>query len=160
MTVYNVIIGSGVAAAALVCYGHGRYLAWIAAILASYALSVIYWDLSLPYPEFFAGCCDLLVVMLLAWKARYIWELWLGLLFLTMSFVNLVYFANNLLGASLVSHQFYSGILEVANIAAILLIGGTCSFEKSGFVDAFALRPWMFFFGRLRPAYSRSRTRS
>jgi len=160
MSIYNVIIGAGAAAAALVCYGQWRYLAWIAAIIGSYALSVAYWDLGLPYPEFFAGCCDLAVVGLIAWQARFIWELWLGLLFLTMSFVNLVYFANNLLGAALVSHAAYSGLLEVANVAAILVIGGTCSFEKSGLDHVLPLRPWMFLFGRMRPAYARSNSRS
>lgn len=157
LSVWNIIILSGVAGAALVSLGERRYLAWVGAVLASYALSVIYWDLGLPYPEFFAGVCDLAIVAIISLKARYIWELWLGLMFLTMGFINLAYLANNLLASQLISHTAYSGLLELLNLAALFLIGGTCSFEKSGMVNGVAFRPWMHVFGVLRPAYASRR---
>lgn len=154
-SVWNIIIVCGIAGVALVSIGQMRYLAWIGAIFASYAASVVYWDFGGPYAEFFAGACDLAIVAAISIKARYIWELWLGLIYLTSAFVNMIYLANNLLGAYLLDHVAYSSILEAINIVAIVMIGGISAFEKAGMVDGVAFRPWMHVFGRLRYAYAR-----
>jgi len=160
MSVWNLIILAGVAAATLVSIGHIRYLAWIGAIFAAYVISVAYWDLGGPYAEFFACICDLTLVAMIAAKARYFWELWIGVMFLASAFVNMTYLANNLLDARLISHDVYSSILEIINIAAVMTIGGIASFDKAGMVDGLAFRPWLHIFGRLRPVYSRHNPRS
>lgn len=159
MSVWNILIISGVAGAALVAWGNLRFLWWLCAMFASYAISVIYWDLGWPRGEFVAGMCDIVIVAIMARKALYLWELWTALIVLTMAFINWLYLANNLTGAQLISHDGYSSVLEVLNIAAIVLIGGVASFDKAGMHDGVAFRPWLYVFGRMRHAYSRVRTR-
>jgi len=160
MSIWNIIILSGVAAATLIAMGNIRYLAWLGAIISAYAISVLYWDASGPYAEFVAGICDLTIVVLIAWKARYIWELWVSLMFLGSALVNWSYLANNITGANLIGHDVYSSILEIINIAAIMTIGGVASFDKAGMYDGLAFRPWVHFFGRLRHVYARRDPRS
>lgn len=160
MSLWNVILLSGVAAAALVSWGHWRYLAWLGAMVASYALSVLYWDAGGPYAEFLAGLCDLAIVTVVAWRARYLWELWFGALYLLSAGVNMVYLASNLTGADAIDHVLYSSVLEVINLAAILLIGGVSSFDKAGMVNGLAFRPWLHIFGRVRFVYARRNSRS
>ncbi len=159
MSIWNVIILSGVAGAALVSWGQPRFLAWIFAVLASYIVSVFYWDMGGPQPEFFAGVCDMVVVALITRKALYYWELWVGLMFLVMGFANWLYLADGLAGSNLISPDLYSSILEVANVSAIVLMGGAASFYKSGMRDGLAFRPWLHVFGRVRHVYARAGTR-
>lgn len=160
MSVWNLVIFSGVAGAVLVSWRQPRFLAWIGALLASYLISVIYWDFRGPYAEFLAGACDLTIVALIAWKARYLWELWVGLMFLASAFVNMVYLANNLIGADVISHTAYSSLLEAINISAIVMMGGISSFQKAGMVDGLAFRPWLHVFGRMRPVDARHHPRA
>lgn len=160
VSIWNYLILSGVASAALVAIGNWRYLGWICAILVAYALSVIYWDFGGPYAEFVAGVLDLAIVITVAVRAKYVWELWLGLMFLSSAFVNMVYLANNVTGAGLVNHEVYGALLEVINILALAMIGGVSSFDKAGMVNGLAFRPWLHIFGRLRPVYARGNSRS
>lgn len=154
MSVWNLIIFSGVAAAALISIGNRRTLAWIGAIFAAYIVSVLYWDMGLPNAEFIAGICDIMIVAAISWRAKYVWELWIGLLFLSSAFVNMTYLADNLIGADVIGHVAYSSILEAINIAAIIIIGGVSSFDKAGMVDGLAFRPWLRIFGRMRSVHS------
>jgi hypothetical protein len=159
MSVWGAILLSGVAAAALLAWGHWRYLAWLAVLLTSYVVSVVYWDLGWPYAEFVAGVTDLAIVTAVAWRARYLWELWFGALYLLSAGVNMVYLASNLTGAGTIDHVLYSSVLEVINLSAILLIGGVSSFDKAGMVNGLAFRPWLHIFGRVRPVYARRNSR-
>lgn len=159
MSVWNIIILSGAAGAALVAWGSNRCLWCIFALVTSYAISVIYWDLGGQYGEFVAGVCDLVVVAAIAWNARHLWELWVGLIFLGMALTNWIYLGDNLAGAHVISHDFYSSVLEIFNVAALFLIGGAASFHKAGMRDGLAFHPWLFSFGGMRHAISRIRSR-
>lgn len=160
MSVFNLIILSAATAAALVAWGHWRYVAWLSALVGSYALSVIYWDFKGPYAEVVAALCDGAIVSLVIWRARYIWELWFGLIFLTSMFVNMVYLSSNLIGGNVIDHVVYSSALEALNFIAISLVGGVAAFDKAGIINGLAFRPWVHFFGIVRPVYSRSKSGS
>lgn len=153
-SLWNILILSGVAAAALVSIGNNRYLSWLAALSASYVISVLYWDFHLPASEFFAAMCDIAVVVAVVIYARYMWELWFGLASLIMAFVNWLYLADKVAGSGLIGHDVYSFALEALNLAAISMIGFVAAFDKNGSVNGVAFRPWLHIFGRLRPVYS------
>lgn len=155
MSVYNYIIISGVASAALVALGHWRYLAWLAGILICYMASVIYSRSFGIMPEFFAGLCDCILVGLIAYRARYIWELWIGAIFVTSAFVNWAFLAHNVAGATLISADIHASILEILTLSAVMTIGGVAAFDKAGLVNGMAFRPWLRIFGRMRPVYQR-----
>jgi len=156
MRIYNLIILSGAAAAALIAWGNWRYVAWIGAMIASYVISVLYWDFSLPRAEFIAGTCDFLVCLAIFFFAAYRWELWLWRVMQVSLLVNIIYLASNLFGWSVLDHIVYSSALEIINVIAILIIGGTAAFEKAGMTDGLAFHPWMHVFGFVRPVYRRS----
>lgn len=159
MSVWNIIILSGAAGAALVAWGSNRCLWCIFALVASYAISVIYWDLGGQQAEFVAGVCDLVAMTFIARNARHLWELWVALIFFGMALTNWLYLGDNLAGAHVISHDLYSSVLEIFNIAAILLIGGVASFDKAGMRNGMAFHPWLFSFGGMRHALSRIRSR-
>lgn len=160
MSVWNVILLSGVAAAALVAWGSWRYLAWLAAIVASYGMSVAYWDAHGPYAEVVTALGDGLIVAAIAGRARYLWELAIGLLYLVSMAVSMAYLANNIVGAHTLDHVLYSSLLEAINLVAALTLGGLAAFDKAGMVNGVAFRPWLHIFGIVRPAYARRNPRS
>ncbi len=155
MSVYNVIILLGAASAALVALDGRpvRYLAWLAAIVVAYVVSVLYWDARLPYPEAFGFLCDALLVSAFLVAGRYIWEARVALLFLISTFINMAYLAHNIVGASIVPHDVHGAVLELINALAIGTIGAAAAFDRAGHYDARSLGPWVHIFGFVRPVY-------
>lgn len=155
MSVYNLIILSGAAAAALVAWGRWRYLAWLGAMMASYALSVLYWDFGLPRADFFAACCDFAVCASILTWAMFQWELWVARAVMVSFLINCIYLFSNLYGLGLIEHVIYASALEALNIIVILTIGGTAAFDKAGMTNGVGFRPWIYVFGVMRPVYRR-----
>lgn len=160
MSVWNIILLSGAAGAAFVAWGEWRYIMWLAAVVCSYCVSVLYWDTGLPYAEVVTALCDGLLVAAVTVRAKYLWELVIGLLYLLSMGVSMVYLANNIIGAGAMDQTLYASILEVINLAAVLSLGGLASFDKAGMINGVAFRPWVHIFGLVRPAYARVDTRS
>ena len=164
MSVWNYVILLGAAAAALVPIGgrnsSRRYLAWLGAIIAAYAVSVLYWDFGGPWPEAFGFLCDAALVASFVIVGRHVWEAWVAGLFLTSAFVNMAYLAHNIVGAGLVPHDVHGAILELINALAIGVIGATAAFDRAGHRNARALAPWLHIFGIVRPLPIRSSSRS
>lgn len=164
MSVWNIIIVLGAAAAALVPLG-GRsesilYHRWLLAIVATYAASVLYWKSGGPYPEAFGFMSDGLLVAAFIVAGRYAWEARIALLYLASAFVNMAYLAHNVVGAALVPHDVHGALLELINAFAIWTIGHTAAFDRAGHRDGSAFRPWLHIFGIMRPVHRRSEPHS
>lgn len=128
-----------------------RALGWLAAMTVSYFVSSIYWRHGAGSGELVAGLCDAAVVTAIVVWARYRWEMWVSLVYLTSLLVNIVYLASNLAGGSAIPHDAYSITLEALNAAALFIIGGVAAFQISGRTDARAFAPWSHIFGFARP---------
>jgi hypothetical protein len=160
LSIYNLIILSGVAAAALVSIGRPRYLFWLAAIALSYMVCVTYAHLGGESPEIVSALLDLCLAGCIAWFALRMWELWIGVMYVISGFVGMVYLSHNLMGADVIPADVHASILELINMLAIITIGGVAAFDKAGMVDGLAFHPWLHLFGRVRHAHQRSDPRA
>ncbi len=150
MSVWNVLILSGAAAAALIAWGDRRFIGWLALIVVTYLASVAYWDVKGPYAEAVGFLFDAFLVAALCLRGQYRWEMRLALLYLISAFINMAYLAHNLVGAGLIPHDAHGAALELVNILAIFTIGFTAAFGRAGYTDGRAFDRWVHIFGVVR----------
>lgn len=118
MSVFEQLLLCGLTIAALLNWGNWRAWAWLAAGAASYIVSSLYFNAELPLHPFFTALCDAAVCMLIYQFGRVRWEL---PLFAVFQFSVLVSFTALL---RLPDAYQYALLLELANWAALLIIGG------------------------------------
>lgn len=146
-TIYLAIAG----AVMLLSLNNPRGIGWISMITGAYFVSGWNWRSSDLSPELFAGLLDATIIILVLFLARYVWEMWVGLVALACMFVNIIYLVNNLSGAGVISHEIYSIALEALNLIALLTIGGVSAFKQKGLASGIAFHPWVSFLGIARP---------
>lgn len=107
--------------------GDSRALAWLAALAASYVVSAAYYRMGGPSHFVMSAMCDVAVIGLIYWKARYIWEMRLWRVFQVMFAINAAAFVFEayprleLMPPSL-WHNVYAGSLDLANAVALAWI--------------------------------------
>lgn len=146
-TIYLAIAGAVV----LLSLNNPRGVGWVSALTIAYFVSGWYWRSSGNSPELVAGLADAAIAVMVLIMARYIWEMWIGLVALACMFVNIIYLVNNLSGAGVVPHDVYSIALELLNLIALLTIGGVSAFQQKGSTSGIAFHPWVSFLGVARP---------
>ena len=143
MDVYELALALAFTGAYIFTGNMPRARLWLILGALSYTVSSLYWAAGLPNPTIIGGVCDLAVCLGLYFLARQWWEMRVWNCYHAMILLNASYYIDtmdspgllrmlsfhNLLGwtASLagVSERFaYGALLDAANWAAILLIGG------------------------------------
>lgn len=104
--------------AAILNIGNWRALAWLAAGLASYAVSTAYYRAGLPLHPFVAALCDATVCLLIYRFGGAKWELPLFLVFQLSVLINFVQITRGF------PTYTYALSLELINWAALLIIIG------------------------------------
>lgn len=145
MNEFQVALLLGAVFVAVVSSNLPRSNLWIAAGAASFIASTAWSRYGMPFPPAFTMGCDALVCLAIYFLARERWEEWLYRVFQASTLISLVYLAGPIEIGSVVitmSHWLYVVTLEIANWAALLLIGGTALLEWSREHEDSADRPW------------------
>lgn len=122
-----------------------RRLAWIAALMLDYAISVAYWRTGLPWGEVVAGSCDAVVCLVIYSRYRQRWELVVYAALLASLAINIYYLGGNLharmpWGEMMsISQDAYGTLLDVLNWSTLLFIGGTGALQ-TWLADVLAIR--------------------
>lgn len=120
MNEFEVMLLGMAAVTAFVSRKMPRAWVWIFAAFASFVLSAVYWRLGLPHHPAFTAFCDSSVCLALYFNGKERWELHLYKLFQLSVLISLLK-----LGSFIPSGIWYPAILELINVAALLLISGT-----------------------------------
>ncbi len=105
--------------------------AWVAAIVAVMLMSNAYVYAGHPYPEVFMAAGDFLVCLAIYFVAAHRWELWLFLVVQFSMLASVLHLGVAIFVPTADFSEIYMLTLELANYAAVLLIGGI-----SGYVHA------------------------
>lgn len=151
MTIYNLLVLIGYAAAAVLSLGYSRALWWLATGAFCYVAGVLYWNLGGVWPEVVVGVLDAAVCVFIYFRALYKWELVVFILFWLAVTIGLVH------SIGMSAAYDHAVALEVINYMLILWVGGVSAFERQGFMDGWAFNPWRSVFGFVRPVYSTKR---
>jgi len=120
MNEFEIILAIGALITAYIARGLPRAWLWIAAGALSFAASSAYWKLGLPHHGAFTLVCDSLVCLSIYFIGREQWETRLYNVFQFSVLISILRMAG-FLDYGVV----YAGMLELCNLAALLLIGGT-----------------------------------
>lgn len=153
MTPLYVALLVGSLAVAAVTKFDRRVIAWLGAAQASFWLSVLYWDLGLPYGEAFGAITNLLVIALVYRFGLYRWELWVCAIFVLMIGVDFLYIAGKVFPAVFIEDRTFSIALFVLNCSLLLTVGMVGTFKVYGGELGNSLHPWRTIFGRVRHVY-------
>lgn len=96
---------------------------WIFAAFLSFAASALYWRLGLPYHPAFTLLCDASVCLAIYFGGRERWEMRLWNVFQFSVLISILK-----LGGFVPAGNWYPILLELCNVAALVLIGGTAIF--------------------------------
>ncbi len=157
MTVIDTIYLCIAVAVVMLSVANPRGILWVTAFAVAYFASGFYWRSHGHLPEMVAGLYDTAIVVLVLLFARQLWELWVGVAAFLCLGVNIIYLANNLADAGLISHEVYSITLELLNLIALLTIGGVSAFVQRGSTDGIAFHPWVSFLGFARSTHRTNR---
>lgn len=115
---------------------------WIAAIVVDLYASTLWWTNDLPFGDVATAACDFTLCVLIYFLARYIWELWLFLLFQLSVLVSIVDLASGIAAPGWLGHDTYSTALELINYLAFIVVGSVSGFAIANRFNALAFRPW------------------
>lgn len=97
-----------------------RAWVWIFAAFLSFAASAIYWRLGLPHHPAFTAFCDSSICLAVYFVGKERWEMRLYKVFQFSVLVSLIK-----LGGFIPEGALYPAALEILNVVALLVIGGT-----------------------------------
>lgn len=149
---YVALLACSLAVVAVSHFDH-RTIAWLGAAQASFWISVLYWDLGLPYGEGFGAVTNITVIGLLCRYALYRWELWVCAIFVTMIGVDLLYNFGKVFPMVRIEDRTFSIALFLLNALLVLTVGLVGAFRIYGSEFGGSMRPWRTIFGRVRHVY-------
>lgn len=120
MNEFEIILAIGALVTAYIARGLPRAWLWIAAGALSAAASSAYWNYGLPHHGAFTLACDSLVCLSIYFGGREQWETRLYNVFQFSVLISILRMAG-----FLDYGVIYAGMLELCNLAALVLITGT-----------------------------------
>lgn len=151
MDIWQAALFVGAFLTALAAWRSPRGLAAITAVMASFALSGVYWDEGFPAPALFGIACDVAAFFAIYAYAAYRWEIWVLRVIQAMVLTNLVWMVTTAAGGA-PSHYMFATSLEGMNWVALAIIGAGTAAEAIGETDHAGLAPDHHRFPRLRRA--------
>jgi hypothetical protein len=142
MSFFQIAMLCVMGAVAIVGHRHPRGLAWLGLLAIGYLISSFNWRWGGPAPELVAGLGDAGICVAIFFFGRYIWEMRLWLTCLMMLFVNFGYLLHSVIGAGVIPHDVYSGVLELLMLVALAIVGGQSAFVASGDINGRSFHPW------------------
>jgi hypothetical protein len=123
---YHTVLLVGAVLCAALNFSNRRGLIALCLVSVAYLSSIFWWRFDMPYPIIFSGACDASAALVIYFWAKYKWELALFRIFQSMLLINIIY------GFGWAAPIIYQSSLELANLAALILIAGQPYFDRIG----------------------------